>query len=85
MKCLFFGPAAELAGSSQVEIPLAGPVSLDIIYEKLQLTIPDPLFLAWLNSKRYGLAVNEEYIDKDQAVVIRDSDEILFIPPVSGG
>ena len=31
------------------------------------------------------LAVNQEYIDKEQVIHLKTGDEVAIIPPISGG
>lgn len=51
-------------------------------------------FVEWTMSRRPGLrtisetmmvALNQEYVEKDSAILVKPDDEFAFIPPVSGG
>ena len=47
------------------------------VWERLVAEVPA------LAQQRYRPAVNQEYTSSDQALA--DGDELVFIPPVSGG
>jgi molybdopterin synthase sulfur carrier subunit len=78
VKILCFGITRDLLGGFEKEIEL--PDGASVAFLKHQLTEDYPAFKK-LNSLR--IAVNEEYGNDEQ--VISEKDEIVLIPPVSGG
>ena len=34
---------------------------------------------------RFVLSLNQEFVDRDQSVVLKEGDELAVIPPISGG
>ena len=79
LKIRMFGPAAEAAGTERLDLPILEPVSVRRALELLQELRPElkPL----LGS--VAVAVNESYVPRDATV--GDGDELVLIPPVSGG
>ena len=78
LKILFFGIAAELANTSEVEISLHEKASVKDFKMALQIIFPK---LQNLNS--YAIAVNESYAT--DAILLKSGDVLAVIPPVSGG
>ena len=75
---LAFGIAKEIVGGSKVEMEVKDSISAAELKNVLAVKFPRLLKL-----KSFLLAVNNSYAsDVD---VIRVSDEIAIIPPVSGG
>ncbi len=79
VKVKFFAALRERVGTSEVtkEIGTGSTVgdlwkALQVEYEKL---VPIQISLLY--------AVNQEYVDADY--VLEDRDEVVFVPPVSGG
>jgi sulfur-carrier protein len=80
---LFLGRLEDVAGAAVIHVPLAGPTSLDAVMD----TLPPDLFTA-LGGPKIRLAVNGELVGASQDagdLMISDTDEIAFLPPVSGG
>lgn len=50
----------------------------------LMLHFPSTYRLAVLKG-RFVLSVNQEFVEKEQSVVLNPGDEIAIIPPISGG
>lgn len=77
IKVLAFGIAKDIFGGSTIEVELDGSnigalkAQLEERYSKLR------------DLKSYMVAVNNEYATNDK--VINGHDEIVIIPPVSGG
>jgi MoaE-MoaD fusion protein len=59
------------------EIEVSDGASVADVWERLTAECPA------LAGQRYRPAVNQEYTTPDQALA--DGDEVVFIPPVSGG
>jgi molybdopterin converting factor small subunit len=72
-----FGPLAEQAGRSRVEIETSG-ASLKDVLEAVAATVPS---LRIDRSVRY--AVNTDYAEPSSPV--REGDVVSLIPPVGGG
>ena len=78
LKILCFGITRDIIG--QFEYKLSLPAEATVADLKNQLSTQFPKFAA-LKSLR--IALNEEYA-KD-AMILKENDEIVLIPPVSGG
>ena len=78
IKVLCFGITRDILGGFEKEIEL--PEGASVAFLKQRLTNEFPQFQK-LNSLR--IAVNEEYGNEE--LVITERDEIVLIPPVSGG
>ena len=75
---LLFGITRDLVGESRLSVPLSegGRVAdlLDVLYAK---------YPALSGVKSVLVAVNSEYAEPD--MLLKPTDEIALIPPVSGG
>ncbi len=81
-RLLFFGKLADLAGGRERDLPLPDTVdTVDAVIELL--ASEDELLGAALNEKSVRCIINER-IDNTPGIV-SDSDEIAFLPAVSGG
>ena len=78
IKVLAFGIAKDILGCRSMEIDLPEHTSISGLKDHLIRRYPD---FAKLQSLK--LAVNQEYVQ--DSMVIKNSDEIVIIPPVSGG
>ncbi len=74
-----FGPLRDILGRDDMPLVLAPPYDGTNAFETIAAESPE--LLAWRSSVR--LAVNLEYVPMSH--VLREGDEICFIPPVSGG
>lgn len=77
---LFAGLAAGI-GSSMVQIQTMGSESVSILWIQEELCSRYPNLTQQIKSAM--IAVNQEYAIKD--TLVDETDEIAFIPPVSGG
>lgn len=76
---LAFGIVKDIFGSSSAEINIAETcISCAALKKELEEKYPQLTML-----KSYMVAVNNEYAD--DALLIKTTDEIAIIPPVSGG
>lgn len=75
---LAFGIAKDIIGGTSLEIQLPPGSTVATLKANLSRQFPDFQRLASLS-----VAVNTEYASDDQA--LREQDEIVLIPPVSGG
>ncbi len=80
MEILFFGIAKDIVGKSKIQISPQDGVPGSVLELKRILSNSYPEF-GKLSS--LAVAVNSEYA-ADRAL-LKDSDEIAIIPPVSGG
>ena len=78
VKILAFGIARDILGSGDHVMDI--PDNITIIETKNILTKKFPGFE---QLRKFSIAINEEYRDDD--FVISDQDELVIIPPVSGG
>ncbi|WP_139958925.1 molybdopterin converting factor subunit 1 [Flavicella sediminum] len=75
---LLFGIIADLTGESKISLAIEANATVKNLKTLLKEKYPQ------LNSyNTYAVAVNESYALDD--VLLKDSDTIAIIPPVSGG
>jgi molybdopterin converting factor subunit 1 len=74
-----FAAARELAGSGETQIEL--PIGATVGELRSALIVATPSLAAL--AERSMVAVNEEYAS--DATLLRESDVVALIPPVSGG
>lgn len=82
-KLVFLGRLEDVAGMAEITLPLVEGTPLAGVLENL----PSELVAA-LTSPKIRVAVNGAIIASDQPLddlMIGDTDEIAFLPPVSGG
>lgn len=75
---LAFGIARDILGASSLVIDFEGHPSIGKVKQYLSQQYPEFEKLASLS-----LAVNASYVEDDY--LIRQGDEVVVIPPVSGG
>jgi molybdopterin synthase sulfur carrier subunit len=75
---VFLGRLEDLAGAGERQIPSASSLA-----EVLAGLEPD--LAAALNSAKVRLAVNGKLVSDRGALMLRDGDDLAFLPPVSGG
>jgi molybdopterin converting factor subunit 1 len=78
LKILCFGITKELLGGFERWIEIPKDSSVEDLKELLLEINPE-----FEKLKNLRIAINEEYVDND--VLISENDEIVLIPPVSGG
>ena len=78
IKILAFGIAKDILGSRSMELEIPENTSVASLKDHLVDRFPD-----FAKLRSLALAVNQEYVD--DTLVIENSDEIVIIPPVSGG
>lgn len=78
IEILFFGITSDLMGDTQLEITFENVISVGDFKSTLKEKYPQ---LKNINS--YAVAVNEAYAEDD--VILKESDVVAIIPPVSGG
>ncbi|QNM85368.1 MoaD/ThiS family protein [Polaribacter pectinis] len=78
IETLFFGITADLVATNNLEITISDNSSVNDFKILLKEKYPQ---LENINS--YAIAVNEEYAEND--LLLKESDVVAIIPPVSGG
>ncbi|MCB0686895.1 MAG: MoaD/ThiS family protein [Saprospiraceae bacterium] len=78
IKILAFGIAKDILGNRIINLEIPAAATVGALKEHLEQIYPD-----FKKLRSLKLAVNQEYVD--DGLVISDSDEIVIIPPVSGG
>ena len=73
-----FGIAKDIFQKSSTEIELAEGSSVMDLKKEIESRFPD-----FRKLKHYHIALNEDYAQAE--AIIKDQDEIVIIPPVSGG
>src|SRR5579871_6360385 len=79
VRVLFFGMLKDIVGRSEDQVELEDGAQLGSVFERYAQQFPK---LGQLASS-IVLACNQQF--SDRAAVVRDGDEIAFLPPVSGG
>lgn len=78
LKLVFLGRLEDVAGGAERQVELAP--SVDAVLASLE-----PELAAALKADRVKLAVNGMLFHDRSAPVLKDGDELAFLPPVSGG
>lgn len=78
---LFFAKSRELVGSGSGELVLTANTNFDTLKQALLLKYPSLQVIA----ENIILSLNEEYIDDNQQLTLREGDDVAVIPPISGG
>lgn len=78
IKILFFGITTDFIGTSELQIDVTKNTSVEELKSILKKQFPK---LENINS--YAIAVNEEYATNK--TILKESDIVAVIPPVSGG
>lgn len=79
IRVLFFASIADLAGARQVSVEPDGDMTVGSLRRKLERDRPR---LAGKLAK-CAAAVNQDVVGADR--ILKDGDEVAFLPPVSGG
>lgn len=78
VKILAFGIAKDIVGGKMGEMEFSENASISDIKSALVDKYP-----SFEQLRKFSIAVNEEY--RDDAYVVKEGDELVIIPPVSGG
>lgn len=78
LNILLFGIARDIMGGRSLEYKVAPEAKVSDLLQSLQKDYPKLEGLASLK-----IAVNNEYVENDY--VLQPTDEVVVIPPVSGG
>jgi len=79
VKVRFFATLRERVGANEITKEVVEGCTVGKLWDTLQQDYPK---LAPVNMKLL-YAVNKDYVGVDH--VLRDMDEVVFVPPVSGG
>jgi molybdopterin synthase catalytic subunit len=79
VRLLFFAVLRDIAGTGETELELAEGTTAQDVWESLRAAHPQLAGYA----QPPMTAVNEEYASAQ--TVLREGDELAFIPPVAGG
>jgi molybdopterin synthase catalytic subunit len=79
VRLLFFAVLREIAGTAERELALEEGTTARAVWNSLRQS--DPRLTGYTQPPM--VAINESYADPD--AVLRDGDELAFIPPVAGG
>jgi len=78
VKILAFGIAKDIVGGQSGEMDFSEQATISEVKEALVQSYP-----AFEQLRKFSIAVNEAYREDDY--VISEGDELVIIPPVSGG
>ena len=79
VRLLFFAVLRDIAGSDEQQLTLAEGTTAREVWESLRRT-----YAKLANyTQPPMIAINESYATPD--AILRDGDELAFIPPVAGG
>jgi molybdopterin converting factor subunit 1 len=78
IKILFFGITTDLVGTSNLDVVLSDASTVLDFKNLLKKKYPQ-----LENLDAYTIAVNEVYAEDD--LILKESDVVAIIPPVSGG
>jgi molybdopterin synthase sulfur carrier subunit len=73
----YFASIRETVGRREEEIDAPDGATVAAVWSQLLARYPS------LAGQRYRPALNQEYVSEQ--AVLRDGDEVVFVPPVSGG
>ncbi|MBL4671857.1 MAG: MoaD/ThiS family protein [Arenicella sp.] len=82
IKVLLFANLRDIAGASQIELPLGNMVQVRDLLADLVSHVPGELIEA-LSDESAMVSVNQKYAGWDAPLF--DGDEVGILPPVSGG
>ena len=74
-----FAAYQEAYNKSELELNFARPITVDEVLDKVLTEKPE--LKQWREVTRFG--VNLQFVGEN--TVLNDGDEVVFIPPVSGG
>jgi molybdopterin synthase sulfur carrier subunit len=73
-----FGISRDIVGQRQLILPISSPLRVEELRSMLLQKYP-----ALSQLRSLAIAVNEEYVAEDH--LINPTDEVVLLPPVSGG
>ncbi|MFT4567217.1 MAG: molybdopterin converting factor small subunit [Saprospiraceae bacterium] len=78
LNLIAYGIAREILGESEMQLEITTAPNIGALKKQLVDMFPNFEKLV-----RFSMAVNEEYREED--FLLSDGDEVVIIPPVSGG
>ena len=82
MRVLFFAQLRERLNCDSAELDIELPALVNDVRDALIVQFPDHADL--LKDSKALVAINQELVNNEQAIVCSD-DEVAFFPPVTGG
>jgi molybdopterin converting factor subunit 1 len=82
IKVKFFAAIRETVGQDSIELGAAAHGDLMQLLETLRGLLSEEAFDS-LRASNVRIAVNREFVEG--ACVLRDGDEVAFMPPITGG
>ena len=79
VKILFFASLKDVTGESDFDLELEENATVKSL--RVKITSMYPKLEPILNSVK--IAINQEFVESDS--VLKNGDELAFLPPVSGG
>ncbi len=81
IKVRFFAMLKGLAGTETKEYAVAAPISIESLKELIKKDFPSLSQI--IDSRSLLISVNQEFASKE--TLVKDGDEVGFLPPFSGG
>lgn len=81
IKVRFFAALREKVGRDSLDVPILGSDLIDLL-EPLRGLVSEAAFAA-LSAPDVRIAVNKEFVEG--GCILRDGDEVAFMPPITGG
>jgi molybdopterin converting factor subunit 1 len=78
LQLLAFGIAKDILGQRSMAIEVEAPATVSSLLRRLEQEYP-----AFNGLVSLRVAVNTEYVEEDHQ--LKEADEVVLIPPVSGG
>lgn len=78
MKILLFGIVQDIVGASRIEKHITEEISVAKLQEDMLKEFPE-----LKDIKKFAVAINETYATENE--MIKNTDIVAIIPPVSGG
>lgn len=77
----FFAMLRNLAGTEVVEYEADGGISIEDLKERVKGDFPKLSDI--IDARSVFISINQEFAER--GAVVRDGDEVAFLPPFSGG
>jgi molybdopterin converting factor subunit 1 len=77
VKVIFFARAYEIVGENEIEFEVEEGTDVSSLIVKLKAKYEGLIHL------QFRVAVNADYVENDY--ILHDKDEVVIIPPISGG
>lgn len=81
IKVLLFAKARELAGTDELTLNVVPKLRTSDLVAQIEAKCPDLTILR----RSFVLALNQDYVEHNQVLDLKNGDELAIIPPISGG